>query len=152
MADNIAVQSATPATLPDATILAAAEVSFSGQTAIVGLGAPIDIVGVEGSRTGSLMGRVKSGAMAVPLSATAVTNFGGSTAYLLDVVLVNNATSNAIAFGLTDGADASLMVSTSQIPGRTSMVFPYYGLEITGLKCIAGASGLSVRAQGRTAI
>lgn len=55
MADNIVTQSSTPATLPDATRLASVEASFSGDTAVAGVGVLAKSSGSEGARTLTLV-------------------------------------------------------------------------------------------------
>lgn len=55
MADNVSTQSATPATLPDATAIAAVEASFSGDTVLAGLGVLAKVTGAEGARSLTLI-------------------------------------------------------------------------------------------------
>lgn len=158
MADNTTLQSTAPATPAANTGFVTLEGTFSGDANVkLPGGILLEAAGAEGSRTFKAYGRVKSGSVTVPQTAQAVTNFGGSTDYLLDIVWVNNPTSAAISFGVTDGADASLVPTSSgsalfSVPARMHVPIPFYGLEITGLKWVASASGLIARAQGRVAI
>lgn len=55
MPDNVTTQSATPATLPDTTAIAAAEGTFSGDTVLAGVGLLAKSTGAEGSRSFSLV-------------------------------------------------------------------------------------------------
>lgn len=55
MSDNVTTQSATPATLPDATAIAAVEASFSGDTVLAGVGVLAKSSGAEGARSLTLI-------------------------------------------------------------------------------------------------
>ena len=55
MSDNVTVQSATPATIPDTTVIASVEASHSGQTVQAGVGVLAKSAGAEGSRVLTLI-------------------------------------------------------------------------------------------------
>jgi hypothetical protein len=153
MADNPQTQSATPATLPESTRVAAIVGAFAGDTdATAGLGILAEATGAEGSRVLTVFGVVDSGIVSVPTgSLTAVTNFGVATAYRLDCLHFVNVTGAAITVGVSDGSGAYI-VPTQDVPARGHLTIPLYGLPYTGLKWVAGASGLTGKAFGRTAI
>lgn len=153
MADNISTQSATPATLPAATRLGALVGTLAGDTdAAVGAGVIVEVTGAEGSRVFTVLGLAKSGTTltAVPTTLTAVTNFGGSTEYRVDGVLVVNSSGAAITFGLTNGSD-QYIAPPQDVPARDHRIINLNGAPITGLKWVAGGSGLLGLAWGRTA-
>lgn len=153
MADNIQTQSATPSTLPASTRIAAVVGTYAGDSdAAAGVGVLAEVSGVEGSRVLTVFGVVDSGIVSVPTgSLTAVTNFGGSTAYRLDCLHFVNTSGAAIAVGVSDGA-GSYIVPTQDVPARGHLTIPLYGLPYTGLKWVAGGSGLTGKAFGRTAL
>lgn len=153
MADNITTQSATPATLPASTKVAAVVGGFAGDTdAAAGVGVLAEVSGAEGSRVLTVLGLAKSGATltSVPTTLTTVTNFGGSTEYRMDGVLVVNSSGAAITFGLTNGSD-QYIAPPQDVPARDHRIINLNGAPITGLKWVAGGSGLLGLAWGRTA-
>jgi len=153
MADNIVTQATTPATLPSGTRVAALVGSLAGDAdAAAGVGILAEVAGAEGSRILSVFGVVDSGVVSVPTgSLTAVTNFGGSTAYRLDCLHFVNITGAAITIAVSDGG-GSYIVPTQDVPARGHITIPLYGMPYTGLKWVAGAAGLTGKAWGRTAV
>lgn len=152
MSDNLTTQSATPATLPAGTVVAAVLGAFAGDTAAAGVGVLAEVSGAENARTMTVFGVVDSGIVSVPTgSLTAVTNFGGSTAYRLDCLHFVNASGAAITIGVSDGSNAYI-VPTQDVPARGHLTIPLYGMPYTGLKWVAGGAGLTGKAFGRTAL
>ena len=153
MADNIQTQSATPATLPASTRVAAVVGSFAGDTdAAAGLGVIAEPSGAEGARVLTIFGVVDSGIVSVPTGTlTAATNFSTGTAYRLDCLHFVNNTGAAITIGVSDGSGAYI-VPTQDVPPRGHLTIPLYGMPYTGLKWVAGATGLTGKAWGRTAL
>lgn len=152
MADNIVTQATTPATLPNLTRLAAILGSFAGDSdAVAGVAVLAEVSGAEGARVMTVHGPIESDIQSVPTSLTAIPTITDATAIRLDGVLVVNSSAAAITFGLTNGADQYLM-PVEQVPARSSQVVPFHGMPITGLKWVAGGSGLTGKAWGRVAL
>jgi hypothetical protein len=152
MAEKFVTQSATPATLDANVGLAGILGTFGAETnAVVGPAALVEVQGAAGARVITVLGRVKSGVpTAIPTSLTAVTNFGGSTDYFLDGLLVVNASGAEISVGLTDGGDR-YVVPTQPVPAHSQLLIPMHGLPATGAKWVASGSGLTGVIWGKTA-
>lgn len=153
MADNIQTQSAAPATLPANTRVAAVVGSFAGNTdAAAGIGVLAEASGAEDARVLTVLGVVDTGIVSVPTgSLTAVTGLGGSTVYRLECIHFVNNSGGAITVAVSDGASAYI-VPTQDVPPRSHLTIPLYGMPYTGLKWVAGAVGLTGKVWGRTAI
>ena len=153
MSDNLNTQSATPATLPPSTTLAAVVGSFAGASAAAaGVGVIAEVSGANGSRVMSVLGRVTSGVMAVPTGTLAApTNFAVGTDYLVDGVWICNPTGAAKTVTVTNGADQSV-VYQEDVPARGRLPIDLRGMPLTGLKWVASATGMFGIAWGRTAL
>ena len=104
MPDNLVSQSLTPATIPDATAIGAAQGSFSGDTVYLGIGLVAKSSGAEGARVFTLIGPAEKVALSVTaLQVTAsgdTTLVASGTRKLLRVEASNSHASTAVVVGL----------------------------------------------------
>lgn len=148
MADNLVSQSATPATVPDATAIGAAQGSFSGDTVYLGIGLLAKSAGSEGARTFTLVDPAEKVALSVTaLQVTAsgdTTLVASGTHKLKRVDASNSHGSTAVVVGLKVASlNGGSVFGKHYLPalgGQTTWEFPDDYLQITSEAIVVNLS------------